>query len=748
MRIGFDSEKYITLQAERIRQRIKEGRWELQGGTWVEMDCNIPCGESLVRQFLHGKNFYRDEFGIEVRNLWLPDTFGYNGNLPQIMKLCRCDYFVTNKMAWNDTNRIPSHAFNWVGIDGTSVMAFLTPEGNYNAPMTPAFLNQGASRFSCPEILPGFLSLYGIGDGGGGPAEEYVERALRCANLEGCPKVRLERAQQFLDTLPRHRDQLPSWHGDLYLENHRGTLTTHADIKRAHRRCEELLLQTETLHVLLRSQAPYPRETLEGLWKKLMLNQFHDILPGSAIPEVYESARRDLQDIQNKCQALCDKLGFAKDTQNVTYFNTLGCGGNFLLELPPGWTGLKNNKCQQTPEGRIFCIGNFSPLGRELYRRSDKAKPMKMTVDDGLDNNGHIVLHCNYRTACFDPNSGRLLTVYDILDPAPSTFDGNCFALYRDYPTCHDAWNVEPFYKGERLPLQQRLLSHSVRTGPLFSELVMEIALGDLRIRQTVRICRDCAPVYFHTQVENWRQDHRMLRVSFRKDGLTNPVATCSTPFGAIEQPTHANTSWEEARFEVPMQQWVDVSEKDDTNGFAILNDSKYGVSVQDGAVDIDLLRAPTYPDPTADRGSHEFTFALMNHVGYEYRRSEVTTWAKALNRPPVMLWGDAPAHAWKLPLDFPTLGLNFYVEALKKAEKGEDIIFRVAEQLGQAETLQFIADSKVASVTECDMLEWEDLNSLAKMRHAMQQNGEAKFNYKIPFHPYEIKTFRVRMKK
>ena len=740
----------------RIRERVKDGRWELQGATWVEMDCNIPAGESLVRQFLHGKNFYRDEFGVEVRNLWLPDTFGYNGNLPQIMKGCRCDYFVTNKLAWNDTNRLPAHVFNWVGIDGSTVLAVQPPEGNYNAPMTPAYLANGEHQYSSPEILPAFLSLYGVGDGGGGPTEDFVERAIRCADLEGCPKVRMERAQQFLDRLPEYRTQLPSWHGDLYLERHRGTLTTHAYVKKAHRRCEESLLQTETLSAGFVHCAKYPREILDNLWKRLMLNQFHDILPGSAIASVYERAMREFQEIEDECQRLCARLGCNGDTGSVTLINTLGSQSLFLLELPNGWKGLKGHICQQTQEGKIFTLARFGAFESCILQRDDQAVPLEMDVGDGLDKQGRIVLACGDITCLFDSRSGRLLAVKNHLGEKDfsasvyaeqsgiTLFDGNRFALYHDHPKYNDAWEVESFYRGGKLPVEQRLVNHAVRTGKLFSELDMELELDGMQLRQTVRVCRECPRIDFITKVDDWRLSHRMLRVSFRQQNLARPVAMCSTPYGATEQPTSANTSWEEARFEVPMQQWVDISERGVGNGFAILNDCKYGVSVRDGVADINLLRAPAYPDPTADRGPHEFTLSLLVHPQTDYRQAQVIENAHALNRTPACLNGNTCGIAWRLPLEFDKELDGLFIEGVKLAEKTDDLIVRVAEEYGNAGTLRFTTLPEVSSVTECDMLEWDDVDDLTSLRR--RDASQTRWEYHIPFHPYEIKTFRVRL--
>ena len=322
---------------EKVKARIAEGRWEVQGGMWVEADANIISGESMVRQFLHGKNYFRDEFGVDVHNLWLPDVFGYSAAMPQIIKKSGCDYFLTQKISWSQINHFPHNTFLWRGIDGTEVIAHFPPENTYNSSATPHDRILAQNRFEENGFLNEFMSLVGIGDGGGGPAEEHVEYEIRNENLDGCPKSTFGRADGFFERLAEHRDKLPIWNGELYLEMHRGTLTTQSRTKRNNRKCEQALVALE----FLASSLPYSQyPNIDELWKTLLTNQFHDILPGSSIGLVYETTEKEHSEILAAVEREMERAAiqlFKATSDSAVIVNSLSCSWEGLLPLPEEW---------------------------------------------------------------------------------------------------------------------------------------------------------------------------------------------------------------------------------------------------------------------------------------------------------------------------------------------------------------------------------------------------------------------------
>ena len=332
---AFVKEHYPALY-EKIKQAVAAGRWEIQGGMWVEADCNLISGESMIRQFLHGKNFFKDEFGVDVRNLWIPDVFGYSAALPQIIRKAGCEYFLTQKLSWCQFNRFPYQSFLWKGIDNSEVLTHFPPEDTYNSAVRPQQLMEAQTRYTEGDTLSDFMSLYGIGDGGGGPAPEYIERGKRLAALDGCPHYKFGRADRFFEIINEKRAELPVWKGELYLELHRGTLTTQARTKRGNRKCEQMLAQTEFLCSMLPA-AHYPAKELDRAWKLLLLNQFHDIIPGSSIGMVYETTQKQHAEILVLCESLMkratDEL-FPKVDGSATILNSLSCGVTALVELP------------------------------------------------------------------------------------------------------------------------------------------------------------------------------------------------------------------------------------------------------------------------------------------------------------------------------------------------------------------------------------------------------------------------------
>lgn len=712
----FIKEHYPELH-EKIKARVKEGRWEIQGAMWVECDCNLTGGEALIRQFLHGKNFFRQEFGVDVKNLWLPDVFGYSAALPQIIRKTGCNRFLTQKLSWNDTNKFPYHCFNWVGIDGSRVLSFFPPEDNYNAILAPDMLNYGVNNFSQNELIPEILSLFGIGDGGGGPKEEYLERGGRCADLEGCPRVRFGRADEFLERLGRYEKDLPVWRGELYLEKHRGTLTVQAQVKRDNRQCEQLLLAVENLYSRV-SLEKYPTQVLDKLWKMLMINQFHDILPGSSIHSVYERTQREHHEIKSECRRLIRELGDSTVEDTVTMVNTLGTAYRGVVPLPEGWEAVSGGMVQKSLDGRTYTSLQLPSFGNKILRRASQ------TSAESSSGSG-LVLENQFVRYEFS-ETGELLSIFHKEKNHEFLVEhGNVFSLYHDIPNVCDAWDIESWYPQERVDAGRQLLSVSQsRCGELFSEFLCEFRMGDSTVRQLVRLENNSPRLDFITEVD-WRENRRMLRVAF-PTSIFNGHARFDIQYGFVERPTHRNTSWERAQFEVCMHQYVDLSRED--CGLALLNDCKYGVSVYENRIDLNLLRSPVYPDPLADRGQHQFTYSLFPHSG-DFREAGVQLEAAALNRPPCVIPGTPECEP---AANLEQLEGFVVIESVKRAENENALVLRLVERHGRPARCQLHLQQNFVKAMEADMCEW---NLLREFKIAENNT------LTLELTPFEIKT-------
>lgn len=712
---------------EKVKNAVRSGRWELLGGMWIESDCNLPCGESLVRQFLHGKNFFRDEFGIEVKNLWLPDVFGYPASLPQIAKLAGCPNFVSQKMSWNKTNPFPYHAFLWRGLDGSELLTHFLPENSYIAFVRPSELVPAENRFNENTVTDEFLSLFGIGDGGGGPKEEYLERALRLRNLEGVPKFRFGRADAFFERLNRHSHSLPVWDGELYFENHRGTLTSQGRIKRDNRKLEEMIAATEMLWCSLPVET-YPAKEFDRIWKILLLNQFHDILPGSSIHEVYENAAREHADAYTSLKRLQKEAAarlLTREKGSVTFFNSLNTAYRGFVELPEDWDGAGLTQDGVTPipvqregDGRYAAELSIPALGFATCDRQGKAETAQEEHSESpvLEND----LVC-YR---FDEN-GRLLSAFDKQlnrEFISAENPANAFSLYVDRPTLYEAWNLDKSYRNCRcdeahVAAPCRLLRGSVR-----DVIEFHLKIGDSIIEQRVLLGKNSRRLDFVTAVD-WREARKVLRVAFPVT-VHARESVSDIPFGFVRRPTHTNTSWDAARFEVAIHKYADLSEAD--FGAALLNDCKYGCCLQGNTIDLSLLRAPKFPDWEADRGEQCFTYSFLPHPN-DATTSTVHVEALQLNRPPCCFDGFSGTPELPVAIDSESVELT----ALKKAEKDSCLVMRLVERGGRHAKAVIRTTLRIQ---ETSMLEWED----------GQVMDSSDGTVSITFKPFEIKTFKL----
>lgn len=671
---------------EQIRARVAEGRWEPEGGMWVEADCNCPSGESLVRQILHGTRWFENRFGARggQRVLFLPDTFGFPACLPQLMVRSGLELFVTNKLHWNDTTEFPRTTFRWRGLDGTGVLAHLTPGRDYNSELTPKELAR-AKRTNREGLE--WVQHFGIGDGGGGPKAEHLERARLAGGFGSMAPLEFGTMRGFLDRLREGLDpgSLAVWEGELYLEKHRGTYTTHGRIKGANLECEELLRAAEALSVLdpggdeaSRAEA---HERLDEAWKLVLLNQFHDILPGSSIGAVYEDAERDYARARAIGQEVVEGVlgGASSGGAESLVFNPCSVARDGVVEVG----------------GELRHVEGVRCLGvRTASRQSGGAG--SVTVD------GHRMSNEHLRCEVDDVGRVNLGTRNDDLQVFPGL---NQLALYEDRPPEWDAWDIAPGYEVGARPVEGTPESvEVVLADSLRGEIEVTRSIGRRsRVWQRYRLDAGSSRLDVLTRVD-WREDHTLLRALF-ETGIESSECACGTQFGHVSRSTRRETDFERARFEFPAHRWVDLSAPG--RGLAVLARAKYGFSCHAGVIGVSLLRSPTHPDPGADRGEHEFVYSLMPHAG-DWRAAGVDVEAEALTRPLMVAPGGSGAllDSWA-PLGVDTQGAaHIEVACCKRAEGSDDVILRLVETRGGSGRVAVAWPSDIESVERVDLLE------------------------------------------
>jgi len=725
---AFLKERYPALY-EQVKQMVAAGRWELQGGMWVEADCNVTGGESLVRQILHGKNFFRDEFDVEVDNLWLPDTFGFSAVLPQIMVKSGLKYFMSQKISWNQVNEFPHHTFRWRGLDGSEVIAHFLPENNYNGMLGTDCLVPAQAAFKEKDFIDGFLSLFGVGDGGGGPKEENIELGRRMKDLESAPRVRFASAREFFHGLEQYRDKLATWSGDLYLELHRGTFTTQAQVKKSNRRLEHKLRSLEMLLSCLPT-GEYPIRELDAIWKKLLLNQFHDIIPGSSITKVYEVTHAEHDYLLSRCEELAadaaSKL-FKKDDKSIVLFNSLPETYNRPIVMARkgeeyGLTDEAGNAIPtQVEKNRLLIRASIPAYSFLTLKKVPKAKAATQTKS-GLVLENDLVRYEFDRDAALISARDKELD-RNIIIPGQK---GNLFTLYADFPNDWDAWDVDIFYEKNRIETAHGIVLEKIVTGPVRQYFCLILKIGQSVIEQAISLAPDSKRLDFETMV-NWGEKHRMLRVGFFVNVRAGHAAL-DTQYGYFWRPTRRATSWERAQFEVPVHRYADLS--DGGYGVALLNDAKYGMRIHDNFLDLNLLRATTYPDPDADQGLHQFIYCLYPHKG-DLVGSGVISEAAQLNQGAAVLEGWA-AETKDLPWRVQGDGLS--LEVVKKAEKEDCRILRIVETNGRFSQGQLVIQNKSARLVETDLMEWSD-------GAAIDCGQPIPLNLK----PFEIRTYKLK---
>ena len=718
---------------EKVKKAVADGSWEVQGGMWVEADCNIPSGESLVRQFLCGMRFFKDEFGVVPRNLWLPDVFGYSGNLPQIMRRCGIDFFLTQKLSWNRYNKFPHNSFVWEGIDGSRVVSHFPPEDTYNARLAPEELRRHETNNGEAGIVDVAISLFGIGDGGGGPKEEYVERGLRCAALNGCPPVRFGFAQEAMDEIAAQERDLDVWRGELYFEMHRGTYTTQAAQKLANRRAEEALRAAETLCAAAFSSAgaAYPAAALDGLWKSLLLCQFHDIIPGSSIHRVYEESGALVRGVAEKARALAAEAAaalLAPDGGALALFNPSSTAFRGRVPLPAGWTGAAGAEAVQREGETVFALVEVPPRAFATLVRAAEAGAPGEAAGEVRREGGRIVLENGLVRYEIDPATLHVVSAFDkecgraFVSPEKP---GNALRLYDDHPSTYDAWDIEEYALA--MPVAEPVVeSAEPFAGPVRVGVAAAFRLGNSSFRQTLSLEAGSKRLDFETEAD-WKESHKLCRVAFPV-GVVADEARFEIQYGTVARPTHDNTKWQYAQFESCAHRYADLS--DGEFGVALLNDCKYGYRAKGSELSLSLLRAPTEPDPVADLGRHRFRYAILPHAGDLARADSVRAAAAVLNQGVERFEGFSAADAAPLPVSLAGEGVELAV--LKKADDGDALVVRLVETRGRR-TSATLSAAGAATATPCLATELADAGAPLPLPAALD------------FGPFEIKTLRLR---
>ncbi len=686
----------------RVKEAINRKQWECQGGMWVEADCNLTSGESLIRQFIYGKKFYQEEFGIDVKNLWLPDVFGYSAALPQIMKKCGVDYFMSQKMSWNQFNKFPHNTFIWIGLDGTEVFTHFIAPNNYRSDCSALDLMNLERTNDDIDRTEYALFLYGAGDGGGGPSRIYVEKLKRVANLEDMPMVTMEFAEDFFQKAEASAFDLPKWNGELYLELHRGTLTTQALTKKLNRKLEFLFRTTEMVYALY-SPEHYPIEMLDKHWKTLLMNQFHDIIPGTSINRVHkESVEQYLEierDLNNEFKKLMDP-----QSPNMV-LNELSFGFEEVIDISG------ELKKVQVPAYGLFKIDEVvTPEMGDVTVSSDTLENSKIKVE--FNENGLI-------ERIFDKEVKRNVLLENEF--------GNQLNLYEDRPNLWDAWDVDVFYEERKPETLTASTIEIIENGGLRGCLKLTYHGEKCDIEQRVYLSAGSKRIDFRTKVD-WREDYTMLRAEFPVN-VKSDRASFEIQYGHVFRNTHDNNSWDMAQFEVVGHKWADISQPN--YGVAILNDCKYGHKIKDQKISLNLLRSAKEPDPEADMHEHEFTYSILPHIG-NHLDGDVIQESYKLNIPLRMVSPKVPNT--KTGSQLTLSSRNVILEACKKAEIGDSRIFRFYETNGiDSGTCQIQFGFDVQKASLVNMLE-EEITELEVENNSIS----------LSFNPFEIHTIRV----
>jgi len=778
-------EKYPAM-FKQIQQRVKEGRWEVIGGMWVEPDLNMPDGESLVRQILYGKNYFKAKFGVDVKIGWNPDSFGYNWQLPQIYTRSGIEYFVTQKLLWaHEFTTFPYRLFYWQSPDGSKMLTYFPSDyANQIDPVKmardssvygPAMYKYNGGTNSAPADGLRMMYLYGVGDHGGGPTRNDLDTALRWQKSDVVyPKLQFSTATDFFADLKQHQSELklPTWDGELYFQYHRGVQTTQSETKKGNRKNEVLILNAEKLASIdSLLGAAYPQAGFDTSWQKILFNQFHDILPGSGIGINYVDAARKYAETSrfsnDTIQAALDDIAshVKSDGVSVLVFNPLSWprteeveadlqlpSREFYLEDSSGRLSyhiVHSDAALGTARVR-FLVANVPAMGYKLVKvisaNAPPDGPSRMGVSataSSMDN--------EFLRVTVDPATGCITSLFDkrskteALAPAvqgvgapPTLSDGkpcgNLLQAFVDKPKKWDAWNVDADFIEHHTDLLQADEVKLVENSPLKAVIRVRHKWQNSEFTQDITMYPGVPRVDVHMQAD-WHEKHILLKVAFPLN-VKSDKATFEIPYGTVERPTTRNTPSEKSQFEVPALRWGDIS--DATHGVSLLNDSKYGYDAKDNVLRLSLLRAPEWPDPNADQGHHEFTYSLYPHAG-TWREAKTVQQGYDLNYP--LLAVTTTQHPGTLPAQqsfFSTKEDNVVITAVKQAADGSGTIVRFYEWAGKKGDIHLTLPHAATAAWQTNLMEQQQ-GSLAI---ASSGNEVA-----VPTGAYEIKTVKVQFK-
>ncbi len=690
---------------ERIKEKVRAGQWIADGSMWVEPDTNMTSGESLIRQIVHGKRFYREEFGVDCQLLWLPDTFGYSAVLPQILRGCGVKYLTTQKIFWtyNGSDPFPYHYFTWQGMDGSEVTSFLHMDYTSQTDAQTT-VSRWRNRVQKRDIH-NFLLPFGYGDGGGGPTRDHIEFVRRQKDLQGAPRMTFEAPQVFFEECAKDGAPKNRYVGELYFQCHRGTYTSQAAIKRGNRKSELALREAEMWSAAAADRQPYPQAQLDQAWKGVLLNQFHDILPGSSIARVYEEARKLYGEILDSAAAMTQAAAKALTDggAGTTYFNSLSWNRRALVKqdgrygfavLPPcGWSAEVDFSAPAHPVQLRLLEDGGVILSNGL-------------ISAQLNRLGEMVACEHQGRRCI---GGR----------------GNVLKLYKDVPRLYDAWDIDSMYDQQPVDLGEDAALEIVEETPWRCALRVTRRFGQSVLTQEIALEADSCRIDFITHAD-WQETHRLLKAAF-ETGVHADEAINEIQFGFVRRPTHRSRPYDADRFEVCNHRYTALC--DENRGAAVLNESKYGVSVLGDEIALTLLRAATCPDLNADKGEHDFTYSYYVWDG-PFMDSGVVRAGYELNVPLTQAAGSCPAHSL-MQVDAP----NVIIDTVKLAEDGSgDVIVRLYESKHAQTDARLTLGFPAAQAYECDMLEnpQQELNV---------ESGSAALKLRA----FEIKTVRIK---
>lgn len=735
--VYYFTKQYYPELFERVKQKVKEGAWEITGNTWVEADTNIASGESLVRQLLYGREFFMREFGVSSDIYWLPDCFGFTAALPQIIKRSGMKYFITSKLQYNDTNEFPVSVYRWRSHSGDDVLAYMQ-KVSYNGEADPGYIINARRTNLQNDLVDVSMGMFGYGDGGGGCTYNMVERARRSARMPGMPGVRLGTAKEFFAEAEKNYDELPVWDGEMYYENHRGTFTSQAFVKKNNRRGEFMMRNLEFLSLLA---GTYNQKTLDGMWITLLTNQFHDILPGTSIHEVFENTRKEYASLNEQGEKLKNEAvsliaeKCVEGGNKIFVFNPVAfeCSNTVKAYIPEGFNAvgdssgkLCNSSCGSDEKGSYieFCAENVPSMGYKIFTlaNAENNTPCVRAEKNLLEN--------EYLRVEISPD-GEISSVYDKENGREVlTGSGNVLTLSHDKPIHESAWNLENDYMMHMVRLDRAESICVVESSALRGAVRVVKKINKSTVTQDYVLFAGERKLRFETSVD-WHEKEKVLKAEFPVC-IRSRYSTFEIAHGATERPTFANNSFEKAQFECCAHKWTDLSETD--YGVSLLNDCKYGYDITGNVMRITLMRAPVCPDLTADLGENSFVYELYPHKN-GWDEAGTVNEALRLNVPfeSVFISEGKAVNAVPEKSFVSVDNRGIVVDAVMRARDDSGIIIRMYQSSRRKASAVITTERAFAKAVECNLMEQEE--------NEIPLNGNS---FELVFKPFEVKTIKL----